>query len=117
MKEYIIKAACLNPVYARTEYHYEDVLKRDEASNTPTAWVYGNYYFTTEGEALNYLEALADAHYQYEDEDGIEERRQDEQDVSWYNGEGYYDDDRRLMYQRGDKSLDFDCMVYTIEEL
>ena len=123
MKRYRIIAIC-DPYNARRHYRGQEVLRYDMA--TPVEWVMEDYLTEQQAhEMLNeYAFGLKGA-MPYDDEfiselrhdlieDGISVEDVDRK-MSWYVGEGWYNDGV-LLYQYGDDYLRDDVMLYRIEE-
>lgn len=117
MKSYIIRQKCTDPYTARQHYKNEDVLEKNNFNGEPIEWIYGNHYFSSEAEALSYLEAIASTLGEWEDDKSVEGYQLRGDRSEWYRGEGYYTDPeedgwRNLLYQRGELAFK-DALSYT----
>lgn len=124
--KYMIIAKC-DPYNSRFHYHGERVLKYD--MTTPVVWVVNDGYGDglPMANALYELEMMAAVDFEdsvyYNEADlpkYVEEYKErysadEEVDLSWFKGEGWYNPDS--MYPRfitGDKSYRYDVMLYEI---
>jgi DNA-binding XRE family transcriptional regulator len=124
---YRIVASC-NPYNSRTHHHGEEVLERDGV--TPIRWVHDDNFghlFTKEEaqeKLLGYAREYFSEHGDAQEFGSIEEVKsyyeaaeipEDEWDLAWYKGAGFYNNDEPV-FLVGDMKYEEDVMTWSIEE-
>nr|DAQ41497.1 MAG TPA: hypothetical protein [Caudoviricetes sp.] len=113
MKRYMLTVSC-DPYHANMKYHGEEIIRYD--GKTPIEWIVDRCANLTIEEAHEKLEKIVERKdtLSYYDKHVFE--TEGEEIPEWFNGDGYYDDER-CVYNIGDKTYRDDVLYYSIEEI